>query len=125
MNDMEKDIKKALSQTEGPGLDPIREEGFREMIAATFRGRLRWMTIYAWVWAWVVTGVTVFAAIKMFMVDNTRELILYTALALVSASMVMFIKLWFWLLMNRNSTTREIKRLELRIAELAAKLGSK
>ncbi|MHC4983567.1 MAG: DUF6768 family protein [Planctomycetota bacterium] len=120
MSNFENDMKKALSETEGQ--DTVREESFREMIAATFRGRLRWMTIYAWVWAWTLTGLTVFAAVKMFLVDNTRELILYTALALGSAGMLMFIKLWFWLLMNRNSTTREIKRLELRIAELAAKL---
>ncbi len=29
------------------------------------------------------------------------------------------IKLWYWAVMNRNAVTREIKRLEIRIAELA------
>jgi len=123
MNELDKDITNALSENHG-GYDAGRDETFRQMIAQTFKGKTRWMTIYAWVWAWGLTGVTVFAAVKMFLVDNTRELILYTALALVSASMVMFIKMWFWLLMNRNSIRREIKRLELRIAELASKIGA-
>ena len=73
--------------------------------------------------ALALAAVAVFAVAffigRSFAAGTTRELILYTALVLVSSMMVMFIKLWFWLLMNRNAITREIKRLELRIVELS------
>lgn len=38
---------------------------------------------------------------------------------LTGAFVVPQIKLWYWAVMNRNAVTREIKRLEMRIAELA------
>jgi hypothetical protein len=33
------------------------------------------------------------------------------------------IKLWYWVIWNRYSVVREVKRLELRVAELAEKLN--
>jgi uncharacterized membrane protein YciS (DUF1049 family) len=34
----------------------------------------------------------------------------------------MMMKLWWWAQMDKNSLTREIKRLELQIARLAARM---
>jgi hypothetical protein len=35
------------------------------------------------------------------------------------------VKLWYWMLANRNGINREIKRLEMRIAELTEKLSNR
>ncbi len=34
------------------------------------------------------------------------------------------LKAWYWMQMNRNALTREIKRLELQIARLSSRLDS-
>ena len=35
---------------------------------------------------------------------------------------VPFIKLWFWLELEKNAVVREVKRLEVQVASLAAQL---
>jgi hypothetical protein len=124
MSELERQIGKVLEANGSDDYDPGREETFRQMLADSFKGRTRWMVIYAWAWGIAVTGVMVFAAIRFFTTESEWEWIFHATLFLLAAVMLALIKLWYWMLINRNSITREIKRLELRIAALADRLGA-
>ena len=99
-----------------------RGETLRHMLAESFKGKTRWMAIIAAVYIVAFGALMVYAGVMAFLVDSLEELIMYVALFLVAANITAILKLWFWMMMNRNSVLREVKRLELRIVELAARL---
>ncbi len=101
---------------------PARQQGLFEMIGDSFRGRQRWMACLVFFYILLFTVAWVISAVMFFRTDadDTRGLILWAAAFVVSGNIVMMCKLWYWNLMNRNALAREIKRLEVRIAELQA-----
>ncbi len=126
MNELDDTIRSALkSQAQHGAIDPDREPPMRTQIAETFRGRFRWLAWLAVFYRIVFLVFAVIAAIQFFRVDGTRELIAYATLFLICVVASAFIKLWYWMLLIKNSVIREIKRLELQIAELTQDLGSK
>jgi uncharacterized membrane protein YciS (DUF1049 family) len=40
------------------------------------------------------------------------------------ALFIMMVKIWYWLDLNRNAVTREIKRLELQVAQLSRRVAT-
>ncbi len=126
MNELDDKIRSSLNaQAQHGAIDPDREPPLRTQIAETFRGRFRWLAWLATFYRIVILIPAVIAAIQFFRVDGTRELIAYATLFLICVVASAIIKLWYWMLLNKNSVIREIKRLELQIAELTQALGSK
>ncbi len=125
MNELDDTIRSALkSQAQHGTIDSDRELPLRTQIAETFRGRFRWLAWLAVFYRIVILILAVIAAIQFFRVDTVRELIAYATLFLISIVATAFIKLWYWMLLIKNSVIREIKRLELQIAELTQDPGS-
>ena len=98
-------------------LDAARDQSFRQMMAGTFRGRNRWMAVVVYIYLLVFTGLMVASVIQFFGGETTAHQIAWATAFLFSSMVVMFLKLWIWNMMNRNAIVREIKRLELRLAE--------
>lgn len=90
------------------------------MVGDLFRTRHRWLTIYAFIWTFVFLGLAIWCAVRFFGTDpgDTRDLILWSVGFVFSMMVTSLLKLWFWLDMQRNAITREIKRLELAIARM-------
>ena len=53
---------------------------------------------------------------------DVRDMLIWGGGAAVALCAVSMIKVWFWMEMQRNATVREIKRLELQVSRLAARL---
>ena len=124
MNAFEDDLKNGLRKVNGEAdYDIGQEETLFQMVGRSFRGRQWWMTCIAWAYMFLFTGLAVFAAVRFFSVETTRDQILYATIFAVTAAMAMGVKMWYWTILNRNSIQREIKRLELRITKLTEKLG--
>ena len=123
MSDVDKDIRNGFTGADDAGeYDLGKEETFGQMLAESFRGKMRWMVVLVWFYGLAFTAVAVFAAIQFFRVDATRDLILYATVFLTGVLFIALIKIWYWMLMNRNSVKREVKRLELQIARLTEAL---
>ena len=67
----------------------------------------------------------VLSAVWFFRSDDMKEWIGYAALFLWCATSVAFLWIFHCMLLTRNATGRELKRLELRIAELVERLANK
>lgn len=115
MSDREMDdaIHRAMRSgaTEPPLLTQVTE---------AMAGRTWWFNLLGVPVMLAFTGVGVWAAVRFFDAPDTRGQILWAALFLFSMQCVAMLKLWYWMLMNRNSVTREVKRLEYQVARLAA-----
>ena len=117
MSKLDDDIRKALAIGDS-SYDVDREESIFRQMAGIFQGKMRWMAIVATVESIVFPVLIVLAAVEFFQTDDTKWLIFYATGILLLAMLLLLVKLWGWMQMNRNSIQREIKRLELRILEL-------
>lgn len=55
---------------------------------------------------------------------EVRDMLIWGGGAAFAFSGLSLIKLWFWMELQRNATVREIKRLELQVSRLAARLSA-
>ena len=117
MSKLDDDIRKALADGESI-YDLDREEGVFRQMAGIFHGKMRWMAIVATFEAVVFVVLIVLAAVEFFQTDDTKWQIFYATGILLLGLLLLLVKLWGWMQMNRYAIQREIKRLELRILEL-------
>lgn len=118
MNTLDDDIRDAM-QTGDASLRTAGDEGMIQQVAATFRSRLRLWILITWAATLFWVGVAVWAAIAFFRAQDARSWIMYACLFLLAAMATAMLKVWYFMEMNRNTHTREIKRVELQLARLA------
>jgi hypothetical protein len=97
-----------------------REESVMELVTYSFRGRARWLTIITWVKMFFFVIAAAVSVTQFLRTDSTRWQIAWASLFIVFALGTSIMLVLYWLELNRNAVTRELKRLELRIAELGS-----
>lgn len=119
-NTLDDTIREALRTNAGDASATLddHELGVFEMIGETFRSRLRWWAVLVMLYILAFMILAVVAAFRFFDAEAVRSQILWAAVFIVSFQGVGLLKSWWWNQMDRNALTREIKRLELRIAVL-------
>ncbi|MGK0187201.1 MAG: hypothetical protein ACI9R3_002987 [Verrucomicrobiales bacterium] len=118
---IDKMIADALGDEDRAEFEALGEPTIFEQIAETFRGRTRWLNgmvvIYSLIFA-TLFGLSIF---RFFHATEVRDLILWASASVLSIIVIGLLKLWYWMELNRVTVLREIKRLELQVARLAAK----
>jgi hypothetical protein len=110
----------------GPeGYDAAKEDSIGSMISGFYSRKMLSIAIIVWAWAIVFTAGAIYSAVRFFGTDKTRDQIMYAALFICLIQFVGLMKVFAWQMMARNSVKREVKRLELRLAELAQALASR
>lgn len=125
MNEFDKKIAEALRKDDADLFGEIdTDPGIFEMLFETFRGKHRWLNLLGAVWTLIFLLLGIAAAVAFFRADATRELVMWASAFILCLSAVALLKVWYWLEMQRVAVMREIKRVELQIARLAARIGS-
>ncbi len=115
MNDEQ--IRKII---DGPqDYDDSKEDTLRSMLSDFYNRKMLSTVIFIWVWGLVVVAGATYCAIRFFDAEQTRSQIMYAALFVCCVEFLALTKIFAWQLIHRNGILREIKRLELRIAELS------
>ena len=123
MNELNKKIKEALREEDAEIFEEFGSEpSIFEMIMETFRGRQRWLVFLMVFWTIVFLVLGVLSVIRFFRAEELRDLLMWAAASAFLLSGVSMMKVWFWMELNKNAITREIKRLELQIARLAGRI---
>ena len=125
MSKLEDDIRKALLS--GPSEEELKElteeKAFFAEIGVLFKGRNRWLTIMLFIFA-VLFGIAGLVSIFGILDSQTETArTIYLLAAIISFHVILFVRLWIWIQMNKNATVREILRLELRLIEIQKSLG--
>lgn len=87
-------------------------------VAEAMTGRSWWLNLLAVPMMLAFLCVCVWAGVRFFDETETRAQIMWAVIFLFSTQSIAMLKLWYWMLMNRNAVTREVKRLELQVARL-------
>ena len=119
MNDEQ--IKQIIEET----YDKLKENTMCSMLKDFYNKKMLFWIILLWVYFLVFLALAVFSGIKFFKTDLTRYQIMYAAVFVCCIQFFALIKIFAWQMIHRNNIKREIKRLELRIAELTETLKNK
>ena len=125
MKDIDDKIREALRKEDVELLEHYRgEASLHEMLIETFRGRHRWVNVLAFVGSCVIFVLLFVIAYQFFQAESTKAMIAWATGFLWGIMWIVMLKIWFYVEVNKNSITREIKRLELQLANLSRQLGA-
>jgi len=116
-------IKSALSQEEATYYDELEEQSLLDMALGVYRGKLKWLAILTAVVMIIVFGLAVYCLIQFLEADNTKDMILWAAGMFGAMMATSMLKLFHWMQMDKNAVLRELKRVELQVGVLSAKLA--
>jgi len=123
MNDLDKKIREALRTEDAELFDDFGgEPSVFDLMLETFRGRHWWLSAITAIWSLVFFVLAVISAVKAVRTEDPREMTLWALAFVFCILAVSMLKMWFFMEMNKNAITREIKRLELQIARLASRI---
>ncbi|MHC4456908.1 MAG: DUF6768 family protein [Planctomycetota bacterium] len=119
----EEDIKKIIDCP--PEYDESIGDNYRSMIRDFFSKELRWALIGLYVWFFIFLAPIIISVIQFFKTDNTQYQIMYAAIFICCCLSIGFLKIYMLVVLQKHRISREIKRLELRIVELAETVKNK
>jgi len=123
MQDLDKKIVEALRAEDAELFREAGDEpGVFEMLLDTFRGKRRWLNMLGVVVTLTFLALGIASAVAFFRADATRDLVLWASACILCLSAVAMLKVWYWMELQRIVVMREIKRVELQIARLAARI---
>ena len=115
-------IREALSEADADVLSDFGEQSLAELLTEVFRGRQRLFVVGGFVANLVFFIFGIFAVINFLQAPEVRDMIAWGAAAGFCFAVVATIKIWYWLEMMRHALVRDIKRVQLQIAQLAQRL---
>ena len=112
-------IKQALTEEESEYLEKLsKEQNIFEELLTSFQGSRRWLSVYVFIIILIFFAISIYSLVQFVSVEDVRQMLVWGAAMGGSLLMVMALKIWYWMQMDKNSLTREIKRLELQITAI-------
>lgn len=115
MNPNDEDMKRALRSPD-PADDVLTVRG---LIGDTFRQRHRVVVVAGLVKILAAAVLMFVAGWRMLVAEDDKGRLLWAVAFLFASTAVSSLSTMHWLLLHRNAVTRELKRLELQVSELA------
>ena len=123
MTDLDQAIRESLSAEDAALLDRLgADQALHRQVLATFEGRLRWFNVAGWIAGVVLFGVACVLAWRFLQAAELADMLRWGAASALAFAGLALIKVWFWLELQKNAIVREVKRLEVQVASLAALL---
>ncbi len=115
----EEPIRRIIDDT----YDDSREDTIRAMLSEFYSRKMAATSAFIWVVAMLFLAAAVYSAVSFFRAAQTKDQILYATIFLACFYGIGLMKIFAWQVLHRNSIKREIKRLELRLAEALPPAG--
>lgn len=108
-----------------PEYDETKEDSLLSMTGQLYSAQMLPSMLVHGVYSLPFIAGSIFCGIKFFRTDQMQFQIMYATLFACCIQFVIFSKNKYWQMLHRHNVNREIKRLELRIAELNATVENK
>lgn len=123
MNELDRAIRQSLSAEDAELFDRLgADQALHRQVLATFEGRLRWFNAAGWIAGAVLFAVACVLAWRFVSAQELEDMLRWGAASALAFAGVTLVKVWFWLELQKNAIVREVKRLEIQVASLAAQL---
>jgi len=100
----------------------VDNEGLFDRMSGTFKGGMKRWVILIYIVAVLMGIVFLWTGYQFFVASELKEQVFWGICFLIALNMQGFIKQWIFMETNRNSIMREVKRVEVAVARLSAKL---
>ena len=110
----EEQIRKIIEDT----YDDSKEDTLRAWIRDGYSKEMRWVAINIYAGYLILSAPGIFSAIKFFRTDEPQYQIMYATIFVCCNLWIGLLSVFGWVMIQRPRINREIKRLEIRIAEL-------
>lgn len=120
MTSIDDKIKQALSDEYNDIIaenDKTDANPFTQM-SAGFKGRMGWMYIVAMTIAAISAFFTAFAIYQFYFEAEMKALLAWAIVIIVTVLITQVSKMWYWSELGKNRVIREIKILELQLAQV-------
>ena len=120
MTSIDEKIKQALSDEYNEIIaenDKIDANPFKQM-GASFNTRMRWMYVLVMFFSVAFALFSFYSIYQFYYETETKRLIGWAIAIIVSIFLTQVTKMWFWGELGRNRVIREIKLLELQLAQV-------
>lgn len=120
MTSIDEKIKQALSDEYNEIIaenDKIDANPFKQM-GASFNTRMKWMYVLVMVFSVAFAIFSFYSIYQFYYETETKRLIGWAVAIVVSIFLTQVTKMWFWGELGRNRVIREIKLLELQLAQV-------
>ncbi len=107
-------IKKIIEDT----YDDSKEDNLLSMVGQLYSRKMFSSMIVHFLYSLPFMDGAIFCGIKFFTTGQTQFQIMYAAIFVCCIQVCIFSKAKYWQMLHKINISREIKRLELRIAEL-------
>ncbi len=125
-HNIDEKIRLALSKDDADLFDELAgEQSLFDQALQLLKGRNRWFNIMVMFITLVFLAIGAICIWQFSQAEETKTLLAWALGLIFSLTAVSMLKLWAWMEMEKNSTIREIKRLELQVAHLSRKLDLK
>ncbi len=121
MNAFDDTVREALRAEDDDLLKDFSEPNMLNQALSTLRRGTRWINALGMVFTFVFFGLQIWCAVRFFNATEVQHMIAWATGFLFCALAVAMLKMWFWMQMDKYVVLREIKRLELQVAKLAAR----
>ena len=116
-------IKQELQQNTQDFEDiTVDKDGLFDLVFGSFKGGMRRWIIVVNIVIMIVTAVMLWTGYRFFTATVLQEIIFWGVCVLMAVFAQVGLKQWLFMEMNRSSLMREIKRVEVAVARLSAKL---
>ena len=120
MTSIDDKIKQALSNEYRELIaenDKIDANPFRQM-SVGLKGKMGWMYIGVIIFGILVTAISIYSIYSFYHETEIKSLIGWGVTIIVTVLLTQIMKMWIWSEMGRNRVIREIKLLELQVAQV-------
>jgi hypothetical protein len=114
MSELEDLIRNALHDDEEA---PPEAPGMAGRMTELFLRRSRWVAAFAWMKMGGTLAISLVAGAAFFAAESVRWQIVWATLVTIGFVGFAMWWIWYWMVLNRNAALRELKRIELQLAE--------
>ena len=121
MSELSELLKEAL-HGEDEVLEPERSREALQASVKKFDDRMKTIRNLSWFAVGALGGFGIYSLVKLLLADDAtspRILLIWSVLFIFCMSGVGTVKFWLFLTQNNNSIQKELKRMQMRLAEIA------
>jgi hypothetical protein len=124
MSDLDKAIRDGYSAEDAELIQRLAADPtMTRQVLNAFQGPFGGFNVLGVVFTFVMLAAGGYCVWRVFNAAELRDMLIWSGGAAIAVCGVSMVKLWFWMELQRNATVREIKRLELQVSRLAARIS--
>ncbi len=107
-----------MGEIEQISAELAKPESIWALMGNTFKGPLAWMAVMLFIYTLAFSALLIFSVVKFFGAENTGDQIMWATAFLAVLMIVSSLKIFYWMMMFRESAMRRLDRIEKRLSEL-------